>query len=285
MMITAGSRFNYLEVMTETSPHVFGPVLATVRRQQRLSQEALGARAGVSQRHLSFLESGRAQPGRAVIGKLIDALDLDYSGANQLLIAAGFAPARATLSWDDPQLAETRHAVTLMLDKHEPFPAMAMNRAGDVNATTAGLDALLDEAGVADAWERTSVGGQRNLFDLSLHPHGIIRKLRNPDQVVPYTLRRLRRAAASHLGASATWQRVQAYPCTTRWPADRVADRVVSGGVIVEEYAVGDHLLRLASVTSTFGNPDDVTTQDLLIELLYPVDRASERLLCALVGA
>jgi hypothetical protein len=208
------------------------------------------------------------------ITRLLTALELDYAAANRLLIAAGFAPTRPALAWDDPRFADARHAIELVLAKHEPFPAMIVDRGGDVLERTKGLDAILTSAGMPDAWERTGQRRRPNLYDLSLHPKGIVTLLANPQEVVPHTLRRLSRAATSHPAAAITYERVRRYPAARRWPpSDRTP---LDTGVVTEEYLLGKRRLRFVSATASFASPEDVTAQEVQIELLYPADTASE---------
>jgi transcriptional regulator with XRE-family HTH domain len=259
----------------------FGDLLVSERRRRRLSQEALGLLAGVSQRHISYLERGKATAGPRAIHKLIDALDLDFAAANRLLAAAGLAPARPSLGWDDPGFATARHAVQLAIAHHEPFPGIVTDRGGDVIERTAGIDALLAAAALPDAWTTTGADGRPNLYDLSLHPDGIVGLLVNPDIVVPHTLARLEAAADTWPEAARTLARARTYPAAQRWPASSCGP--LDAGVVTEHYRVGEHDVRLVAVVAAFGSPDDVTAQATQIELLYPADATSERAVRLLV--
>jgi transcriptional regulator with XRE-family HTH domain len=263
--------------MTDTD---FAALLASERRRRRWSQQELSVRSGVSQRHISFLEQGRSAPGSEATPKLMEALELDFGGANRFLAAAGLAPARITLLWDDPRFAAARHAVTLLLAKHEPFPGMVTDQAGDVLMRTKGLDVLLERAGWPDVWQQTGRCGVANLYDLTLHPHGIITKLTNPAEVVPHTLRRLAASAATNPGAARTYVRVTKYPAAKRWPASKA--QAIDTGVVTENYVVGARRLSLVSVRASFASAEDVTAHDTHIELLYPADAATERSLLEL---
>jgi transcriptional regulator with XRE-family HTH domain len=255
----------------------FGPLLAAERSRRRLSQMELGLLSGVSQRHISFIERGRSRVGRQVAGRLAAALQLGYDDANRLLAAAGFRPLRAAPEWNDPQFADARRVIVLMLDKHEPFPAVVTNRSGDLLTSTKGLDDLLEFAGMADAWERTRRDGPPNLYDLALHPDGIVQLLTNPHQVVPHTMRRLAVAATEHRGAAATLERARRYPIVMEWTES--VESVADAAVVIEQYVVREHSIRLIGATANLGSPEDVTAQDVRVELFFPADLETGALL------
>jgi transcriptional regulator with XRE-family HTH domain len=110
----------------------FGGMLRQWRTQRRYSQSRLAEESEVSTKHLSFLETGRAQPSRQMVLLLGSALDLPLRDRNVLLISAGFAPAYRERAWDDPALADVRRAMQLMLDHHAPYPAWVMDAAWNV---------------------------------------------------------------------------------------------------------------------------------------------------------
>lgn len=261
----------------------FGVALARERQRRRWSQQRLADVAGISQRHLSFLETGRSQPGRAALSKLLNALDLDIATARRLMAAAGFRPGSAPVDWDDAAFAPARHGIRLVLDRHEPFPALVIDRAGSVLSATTGLERLLAVAGLRDVWERTSPSTGPNLYDLTLHPDGIIQALVNPHEVVPHTLRRLVALAASSDAAQATLDRVVAYPAVRRHASDPYRLLEGSSAVVTEDYEVDGRRIRLVAMTASLGRPEEALAQEVSIELLYPADVASEHTLEALL--
>ncbi len=131
----------------------FPELMKSWRKKRRMSQLELGLEAGVSQRHVSFLESGRAKPSRTMILQLCETLSVPLRERNDWLLAAGFAPIFATRALDDPQMTQVMTAVRLMLRNHEPFPAVAIDRAWNIrlaNQPFEQLSALLGE----DLWTR-----------------------------------------------------------------------------------------------------------------------------------
>lgn len=260
---------------------MFGQILADARRAQRLSQAELAARAGLSQRHVSFLETGRAQPGPRAIAALIDGLVLATPDADRLLAAAGLRSPRAALAWEDPALAEARAVIAMMLERHAPWPALAIDRSGVVRATNSGLDMLLAEAEPdRDLWSETRPNGVRNLYDLTLHPAGLVRFMADPEPLIAQTLLRLKRAAGLHAGAAATLARVLRYPAVRA--LRRPAPALAPAGVLTEDYRLGASTLRLISTTSCFGSPEDETASHIQVENFYPADAVTTAYLAAL---
>lgn len=257
----------------------FGQTLAEQRRSQRLSQATLAGLSGVSQRHISFLESGRSMPGRSAIMRLVEALALSKPEADRLMAAAGLVGPRAALDWHAPALSEVRRIVGLMLARHDPFPALLCDRSGDILATNHGFDAILGFAGIvlADALY------PRNLYDLTLHPEGIFRFLINAQDVVPHTLHRLRLAAAQHGGAAKTLTRALRYPSSRLGRFSHQPG--TAGGVLTEHYCIGSQDVRIISTTSTFGSPEDETAQHIQIEFFFPADTETQALFEGLGGA
>jgi transcriptional regulator with XRE-family HTH domain len=256
----------------------FGILLAELRRSRHLSQVALAELAGLSQRHISFLESGRARPGSRALSRLVDALALGQPEASRLLAAAGVRASRAPVAWNDPAMAEARGVIGRLLERHEPYPGVVCDRGGEVLLTGASFDGLLAAADPgSDLWSATCTSRPRNLYDLTLHPAGIVRLLLNPEAVVPHVVRRLRLAAAVHEGASCTLERVSAYPATRSFRG--LAGTEVSSAVVTEDYRLGAEVVRLISTLCCFGAPEDETAQDILIEMFFPADPATDRLL------
>ena len=163
-----------------------------------------------------------------------------------------------------------------MLDKHEPYPGIAYDRSGAVLQSGVMFERLIAAAALGeDLWMATCGSGARNLYDLSLHPAGIVRFLTNPAQVIPPVIRRIRHAASLDPGAEATLRRVQTYPAVAA--CREAAVQTETTGVVTETYRLAGGLLRLISMTSTFGSPEERAAQSLQIELFFPADLATDR--------
>lgn len=135
----------------------FPNLLRSWRKKRRLSQLELALASGVSQRHVSFLESGRANPSRDMILKLSETLEVPLRERNDWLTAAGFAPVFKARPLDDPQMNQVMKAVDLLLTTHEPFPAIAIDRAWNIRRSDSAFELLSTVVGT-NVWVR--IGGQ-----------------------------------------------------------------------------------------------------------------------------
>jgi transcriptional regulator with XRE-family HTH domain len=253
----------------------FSGLLRSWRRRRRLSQLELALESGVSQRHLSFLESGRAAPSRAMILQLGQTLQVPLRDRNDLLLAAGFAPVYRSRPLDDPQMTQVMSAIRMMLRNHEPFPAFAVDRAWNVRLTNASFDRLVEMLG-PDLWARVG-GAQRNVMRLFFHPRGIRPIVPNWAEIAPLLWQRARREAEAVGG-----QEMQSLleelarhldPGTLGSGEDTALLPVLP--LILERDGLR---LSLFTVIATFGTPQDVTADELRIESLFPADEATERL-------
>lgn len=249
----------------------FGLLLAQYRRDRRMSQMDLSSASSVSQRHISFLESGRASPGAATVRRLSEALTLDFAAGNALFEAAGLNPPRPTLDWDDARFEPARRAIDALLARHEPFPAAVTLRNGHVLRTSAGFDDLLDWTFEGqDPWQRTGCRKEPNLYRLTLHPDGLTAFMQNPEDIIPHTLRRLRRAAAGDENAQRVLQACLRFRHLARYSAMSEIESAASASVMTERYVVRGRQLNFVSMVAAFGSPEDVTAQMIQIELFFP---------------
>jgi transcriptional regulator with XRE-family HTH domain len=146
------------------------------RGRRRVSQLELALRAGTTQRHVSFIEGGRSVPGRAMVVRLAEALEVPLRERNTLLLAAGYAPAYHETRFDDPKLDPVRTALARVLDGHLPYPAVIVDRHGDLVAANHTFWVLTH--GVAGHLRKPPV----NIPRLLLHPHGMAPRIANLDQ-------------------------------------------------------------------------------------------------------
>ena len=259
----------------ETGERGFPQLLRTWRQKRRLSQLDLALSAGVSQRHLSYLESGRAKPSRNMILQLSETLEVPLRERNDWLIAAGFAPAFKARPLDDPQMRQVMGAVRMMLENHAPFPAVAVDRAWNIRMSNAPFDMLAAMIG-ADVWARVG-GAERNLMRLFFHPGGIRPFVENWSSVAPLLWHRAQREAET-LGGQEMKEVLselgQYQDDETLWAAEDAALVPVLPLVIAKDGA----RISLFTVIATFGTAQDVTADELRIESLFPADEATERL-------
>ncbi|MGD1877872.1 MAG: helix-turn-helix domain-containing protein [Kiloniellaceae bacterium] len=258
-------------VSSETSKKISaaGELLRGWRRRRRLSQLDLALGAEVSQRHLSFVESGRAAPSRDMVLRLAEQLEIPLRERNALLAAAGFAAVYPERALDAPGLAAAREAVELILTGHEPHPALAVDRHWQmvfanraVAPLLAGADARLLQPPV-------------NVLRLSLHPAGLAPRIVNLRQWRAHILERLARQieTSGDGGLIALRDELKDYPV----PVDAMPYRAVAvdpqGGVAVPlDLRSASGLLRFLSTTTVFGTALDISLAELTIESFFPAD-------------
>jgi len=253
----------------------FPELLKTWRRRRRLSQLEFALESGVSQRHISFLESGRARPSRNMILQLSEALEVPLRERNDWLVAAGFAPIFRARPLDDPQMAQVMNAVRRMLASHEPFPAIAIDRAWNIRLANRPFELLASLIG-DDVWTRVG-GPERNLMRLFFHPNGIRPLVVNWNAIAPLLWHRARREADA-LGGEDMRELLadlgRSYEAEMPWPAEETA--LVP--VLPLELQKGELRLSLFTVIATFGTAQDVTADELRIESFFAADEATDRL-------
>jgi transcriptional regulator with XRE-family HTH domain len=238
-----------------------GRLLRRWRDGRRLSQLELSARAGVSARHLSFLETGRSRPTREMILRLADELDVPLRARNELLLAGGFAPGYAETAVSGTRLAAVLAALRDVLVAHEPYPALLVDRHWTLVEANAAVTPLL--AGAAPHLLEPPV----NVLRLSLHPDGMAPRIRNLPEWRAHVLHRLDRQAA------ATGDPVlRAMHDELRALPGGLAPGGGDGVVVPLRYDADGRELRLFSVTSVLGTPLDVTLSELAIETFLPAD-------------
>lgn len=256
--------------------NTLGPMLRDWRQRRRLSQLALACDAEISARHLSFLETGRAQPSREMVVRLAEQLDIPLRERNALLVAAGFAPIYRERALDDPALASARQAVDFVLAGHEPYPALAVDRHWTLVASNRAVMSLL--AGVSAHLVTPPI----NVLRLSLHPDGVLRRIVTAAEWRTHILERLRRQVASTGDATlrTLLDEVKGYPVRQAEEAAGASSAFDPGGVLVPLTIRADAgVLSFVSTTTVFGTPMDVTLSELAIESFFPADRETgERL-------
>lgn len=248
-----------------------GDLLRGWRTRRRLSQLDLALEAGISSRHLSFVETGRAQPSRDMVLNLSETLEVPLRQRNAMLLSAGYAPIFPQRPLDDPALAAARTAVDQVLRGHEPYPALAVDRHWTLTAMNGAVGGLLD--GVDNALLAAPI----NVLRVSLHPQGLAPRIRNLASWRAHLLARLNRQVdlSADPVLAALMRELASYPAPVG-PRPGVGD----GGIVVPlELEAGGGVLSLFSTTTVFGTPIDVTLAELAIEAFYPADaETAERL-------
>src|SRR5918998_754639 len=177
---------------TVSSQPSIGPLLREWRERRRLSQLELALDAGISTRHLSFVETGRSRPGRDMLLRILEQLEVPFRERNRVLLAAGHAPAFPERSLEDPELTPVREALDVVLHGHEPYPAVAVDRAWNLVAANSPMYALTDAIDVDQALLEPPV----NVMRVGLHPRGLAPLMVNLGDWHAHWLERLERRLA-----------------------------------------------------------------------------------------
>ncbi len=242
-----------------------GELLRDWRQRRRLSQLDLALEAGVSARHLSFLETGRSKPSREMVLKLAEELEVPLRDRNQLLLAAGLAPAFDERPLEAPEMEPVRRAVAQLLTGHEPFPAAVVDRWWNLVAANRNVSLFLE--GVAPGLLEPPA----NVLRVSLHPDGMAPRIANLAEWRGHLLDRLRRevSATADTRLAALLAELETYPA----PAAAAPARPATGAIAVPLVLrhAGRELSFLSTV-ATFGTAVDVTVAELSIEAFYPAD-------------
>jgi transcriptional regulator with XRE-family HTH domain len=245
----------------------FAGALRNVRTRRNLSQLELALRAGTTQRYVSFIESGRSHPGRGMVIRLAESLELPLRERNDLLLASGFAP----VYLEDPALRPVLDALQHILDGHLPFPAIIVNRHGDLVAANTAVAVLID--GVAPELLTPPI----NAYRLALHPQGIAPQIRNLTEWSRHIIQRVRQESLRNPDPELEHllSELRSYaPATTLEPGP---DHL--GFAVPLQLGSVHGELRLMTTTTTFGTATDVTLAELKLEAFLPADEATSILL------
>ena len=235
------------------------------RCRRRLSQLELALEANVSSRHLSFVETGRSRPSAQMVLHLAERLDVPLRGRNDLLLAAGYAPAYGQRSLDAPVMGPVRNAIEQVLSGHEPYPALVVDWHWDLVSANRALASLIE--GAAAHLLEPPV----NVLRLSLHPEGLAPRIVNLAQWPTQLLERLRRdtLATGDPALNALRDELASYPSGD---AGQPLDPAFAELALPLRVRDGNHELSFISTRTSFGNPLDVTVGELSIESFFPTD-------------
>lgn len=258
---------------TVSSQPSIGPLLREWRERRRLSQLALALDAGISTRHLSFVETGRSRPGREMLLRILEQLEVPFREQNRLLLASGHAPAFPERSLEDPELLPVRAAVDQILTRHEPYPAVVVDRAWNLVAANSAMRGLTEEVAIDPALLEPPV----NIMRLGFDPRGLAPLIVNLGQWRAHFCQRLERqlAVTGDPDLADLLEEVAAYPIPGDEP-DPAPDpeaREMLGPVRFR--APGGGELSFFGMFATFDTPFEVTSSELAMELLFPADQAT----------
>jgi transcriptional regulator with XRE-family HTH domain len=255
----------------------FPLVLREHRTVRKLSQLELAVRCGTTQRHLSFIESGRSEPGRGLVLRLAESLELPLRERNELLVAAGYAPPYRETALSDPALAHVRSALEHILAGHLPYPAIVVDRHGDLVAANPAFGLITEGAA-----ERLTGPGS-NVYRLALHPDGIAPRVRNLPVWGRHIVERLRQATSRTPDERLDALRAELLTYLAGVDAEDDTDDDTDEEQL--GFAVPLHLrsslgdLHLLTTVTTFATAVDITLAELKLEAFLPADARTGELL------
>jgi transcriptional regulator with XRE-family HTH domain len=265
---------------SDQQPDSFGTLLKQWRDQRSFSQLDLAITSQVSQRHISFLESGRAKPSRAMVLQLATVLEIPLRQQNLMLSSAGFAPIHTETDLSAPEMTSIRQALDFMLQQQEPYPAIVVDRYWNLLLTNHGATRLLTMFIDAEKLQTLFyVDGKINLVRVMFHKQGLRPFIVNWEDFANHLLQRLHREARAEgesEQSTALLNELMSYPGVPEiWQTDR---RTIHNALLLTVHLKQKDLeLQFFSTIATLGTPYDITLQELRIECLFPADEATER--------
>ena len=265
---------------TKTSP--VGQLIKHWRERRRLSQLSLAVDAEISTRHLSFIETGRAQPSRDMVLLLARALEVPPRGRNDLLTAAGFAPVYRETALDSPEMADVRRALDFILRQQEPFPGLVIDGHWNLLMANQGASRLMDL--FLEPGDAAAVGGRPNAMRLFYHPRGLRPYIVNWEPTAAALIQWLHLDLARGIGDAETRRLLDellSYPdVPQKW---RTLDLdLTPAPFLAVEMRKGDLDIKFFSTLTSLGVPYDITLHQLRVECFFPADTSSEARLRAL---
>jgi transcriptional regulator with XRE-family HTH domain len=250
-----------------------GAMLRDWREDRRRSQLALALDVGVSTRHLSFVETGKAKPSPELVLALAEHLDVPLRERNTMLLAAGYAPRYQHTPLDDESMTTVRRALADLIGAHDPYPAVVVDRGWDIVMANTGAQAFL--VGVAEHL----LAPPGNVYRISLHPDGMASRIENLAEWAGHLLATLDRqvAATRDPRLRALLDEVSRYPTIVELDGSWRTRSGLPAVVVPLLLRVGDTVQSWFSMNASIGTPVDITLDELHVELFHPADEATAR--------
>ena len=258
---------------------MFANILKQARNTKRWSQLELALRLSVSQRHISFVESGRAKPSRELLLAWLQELQVPLMVQNCALLQAGFAPEWSQASLDSPDLALVNAALIQLIQAHDPMPAFCIDAAWNIVHINRGA---LNLVSCLLPWTKSSLtsGQAFNLLDLVAHPEGLAKQILNLEEVGPAFLFQLRQEANLNPAISEKVQALEARIIVLIGvKALEQAMPISAAPVLTTYYASPLGELAFFSMLSTFGSPQNISLASLRVEHLFAANQATQALM------
>jgi transcriptional regulator with XRE-family HTH domain len=258
-----------------TPASTLGNLLRYWRDMRGVSQLDLSLDAGISQRQISFIESGRSVPGRQTILILAQTLDVPLRERNALLLAAGYAPVYSDAPWNAEEMRGVIRAFERIVRQHEPYPAIVMDRHWNVLMTNDAAPRFFNHF-----IDMSARKGQRNMLHLIFDPHGMRPFMDDWDRVSRSLLQRVHRESVGHViddDTKCLLDELLAYPDTPRnWKKHLAPVATPTMPVIPLGFIADDVVLRYFSMVTSVGTPQTIAAQELRLECMFPADDATE---------
>jgi len=257
----------------------FGSILSEWRSIRHASQLDLALATGVSQRHISFVESGRAQPSRELILKLAGGLELPLRIQNELLLAAGYAPVYRERPLDLEEMKSVREALERILKHHEPYPAIVTNAVWNIVMKNQAASRMIDFCVNQDYRLRLAVESPLNFMRLMFDMDGLRSHILNWSETGSVLMSRLRREAIANPNSPSA-ELIREFredldaPSNKQFRPDEPLDPVLPLELLVDGTR-----LRLFTMFTTFGTSQDIGLQELRIDMSFPVDEPTRQFL------
>lgn len=256
-----------------------GALLRQWRKARNLSQLDLAMRSRSSQRHVSFVESGRSHPNRGLILSLSEALGIPLRARNEILLAAGFAPLFPERKLEDSEMSAANEVLKRMIQHHDPFPAMVLDGAWNLLMRNAAASFIIRSCVSELAIAQCSAGGKLNLARLLCAANGMRPHIRSWQLTGRALLNRLRSEASAYPGSRSEALLGELLGSPDAFPDYQDIGPDPLPAAIPMEIDLNGSTLKLLTMVSTFGTPLDVSLQELHIEMSFPADEFTERYL------
>jgi transcriptional regulator with XRE-family HTH domain len=261
-----------------------GGLLRYWREVRGVSQLDLSLDAGISQRQISFIESGRSVPGRQTLLNIAQSLEVPLRERNVLLLSAGYAPMYSEAPWDAQEMSLVTDAARRVLQQHEPFPAIVMDRYWNVLMTNRAAPEFFSRF-----VDMTRRAGPRNILHLIFDPQGLRPHMADWERVAHSLIQRVQREAVGHVVDLQTQQLLDAllsYPgVRPEWRLQGMAGAASTLPMVPMGFINDGAVLNYFSMVTTIGTPLTVSAQELRIECMFPADDKTEARHIALLDA
>lgn len=251
----------------------FGKALRSWRKSRGFSQLELSMAANISSKHVSFLETGRSQPSREMIVQLSNSLNIPLAERNILMNISGYSDVYSRMSIDQDEMSAVRNALDLMLNSHEPYPALVLDWQWNILMANSGFQRISEIV----RKEQQNFPDTCNIMELIFDPNGYRPYIENWEEVASTLIKRIEREKMIYQDRKSTLlEDIKRFP---DFPIDCENHNLENKAqpMIAVTLKLGDIQLQLFSALTSFGTAIDITLQELYIEQYFPVDSETKK--------